>query len=318
MERLQVELADPCFGDGKVCASDHAELINSAKTARRGRGRASDRPRQAPARRLQESIAAGMNQSARPSSSATCAAPPGSARRLETGPQVVGSRAARPPLRKAELDQHLRPLAGSICSSSARLRYPTAASAAPSARERSAARRSVETERVGLRGDAEEVPPHPPAARRPPAAPQRPSDARRLVRPHRASRRRRCGRPGGRTRADPPAGGGRAERVRQRPDQVRCFHAGVHRRVAQLGPVAEDRGRAEEGKRIRRQASETKRDGARNAPAPISSRQGTCSANRAGSLPCKRVQHRAHEERVSQAAISRAAQKASSGARPCS
>ena len=51
-----------------------------------------------------------MTQSARPSSSATAQRLERSAQKLETGPQVVDRcRAVRPPLRQAELDEHVRP-----------------------------------------------------------------------------------------------------------------------------------------------------------------------------------------------------------------
>ena len=65
---------------------------------------------------------------------------------LETGAQVLDrSRAVRPPLRQAELDEHLRPRSRISLLVERALRYPTAASAAPWASERSAAWRSVET-----------------------------------------------------------------------------------------------------------------------------------------------------------------------------
>ena len=87
-------------------------------------------------------------------------------------------------------------------------------------------------------------------------------------------------------------GGGRTK--------LACLHAGEGGRVAQLGPVAEDRGRAQKGKR---HAAAGERGGARpreKRPAPpISSRWGMCSAVGAGSLPCNRVEHRADEERIS-------------------
>ncbi len=86
-------------------------------------------------------------------------------------------------------------------------------------------------------------------------------------------------------------GGGRTK--------LACFHAGESGRVAQLGPVAEDRGRAEEGKRLRLQASEAKPDGARNALRSDFQQTGHLLGGRAGSLPRNRVEHRAHEERIS-------------------
>src|SRR5918994_6358970 len=47
--------------------------------------------------------------------------------------------------------------------------------------------------------------------------------------------------------------------------QLACSHTGKRGHVAQRGPVAEDRGRAEEGSRIGRQARKAKPDGARHA-----------------------------------------------------
>ena len=77
-----------------------------------------------------------------------------------------------------------------------------------------------------------------------------------------------------------------------------CFYAGERGRVAQFGPVAEDRGRAQEGKRLRRQAGEAKPDDARNALRPDLQQTGHLLGSRAGSLPCNRVEHRADEERI--------------------
>ena len=86
-------------------------------------------------------------------------------------------------------------------------------------------------------------------------------------------------------------GGGRTK--------LACFHAGESGRVAQLGAVAEDRGRAEEGKRLRLQASEAKPDVARNALRSDLRQTVHVLGGRAGSFPCNRVEHRADEERIS-------------------
>ena len=77
------------------------------------------------------------------------------------------------------------------------------------------------------------------------------------------------------------------------------FHVGESGRLAQLGPVAEDRGRAEEGKRLRLQASKAKPDDARNALRSDFQQTGHLLGRRAGSLPGNRVEHRADEERIS-------------------
>jgi hypothetical protein len=88
-------------------------------------------------------------------------------------------------------------------------------------------------------------------------------------------------------------GGGRTKLAR--------FHAGEGGRVAQLRPVAEDRGRAQERKRLRLQASEAKPDGARDALRADFEEAGHVLDGRVGSLPCHRFEHRADEERVSYA-----------------
>ena len=86
-------------------------------------------------------------------------------------------------------------------------------------------------------------------------------------------------------------GGGRAE--------LACRHAGESGRVAQLDPVAEDRGRTEEGKRLLRQASEAKSDIAGNALGSDVRQTVHVLGGRAGSLPCNRIEHRDDEERIS-------------------
>jgi hypothetical protein len=85
---------------------------------------------------------------------------------------------------------------------------------------------------------------------------------------------------------------------RGRRTKFACFHAGKRGRVAQLGPVAEDRRRAEQGKRPGGQASEAKPDRARNALRADLQQTGHVLGGRAGSLPGDRVEHRAKEERI--------------------
>ena len=68
--------------------------------------------------------------------------------------------------------------------------------------------------------------------------------------------------------------------------------------MAQLGPVAEDRGRAQKGKRLGRQAREAKPDHARNALPSDFQQMRDVLGGRRGSLPCNRVEHRADEERI--------------------
>src|SRR5262245_29121374 len=90
-----------------------------------------------------------------------------------------------------------------------------------------------------------------------------------------------------------------------KPDQRRggwtelaFFQAGESGGMAQLASVAEDRGRAEEGKRLRLQAGEAKPDDARNALSPDLEQTGSVLGGRTDSLPCNRVENRADEERI--------------------
>jgi hypothetical protein len=76
------------------------------------------------------------------------------------------------------------------------------------------------------------------------------------------------------------------------------LHAGEGGRVAQLGPIAQDRCRAEEGERPRRQASEAKPDGTRYAVSPDFQQAGYVFDARAGSLPRHCVEHRVDKERI--------------------
>ncbi len=91
----------------------------------------------------------------------------------------------------------------------------------------------------------------------------------------------------------------KADKCGGRRTKLAWFDAGESGRVAQLGPVAEDRGGAEQGKRFRLQASEAKRDGSRNALRRDLQQTGHVLGGRAGPLPCNRVEHRADEERIS-------------------
>jgi hypothetical protein len=80
--------------------------------------------------------------------------------------------------------------------------------------------------------------------------------------------------------------------------KLTCFHAGERRRVAQLDPVAQDRGRAEQGQRLRPQPSEAKPDHPGNALRTDLQQTRRVLGGRAGSLPCDRVEHRADKEWV--------------------
>ena len=215
---------------------------------------------------------------------------------------MVGrGRAVRPPLRKAELDEHLRPRnridllgerAGEISDRG------LGRALGERALGRLAERR--DHERVVLWGDAEQVP-------------------RRTLRPRAGLEQQLSGRA---VRSvsfdhierlvDGAADDGVEELERiLAPEEVKpnecgggrtklaCAHAREGGRVAQLGPVAEDRRRAEEGKRFRRQASKAKPDRARNALRSDFQQTGHLLGRRAGSLPGNRVEHRADEERIS-------------------
>ena len=303
MERIQIELVDPCFGDG---------------VGLRVRPRRADQLRQEQlvevrialpidlVKRLLEDRKGISDPVHEPERAAELerdrTAPRRVGEELETGAQVVGrSRAVRPPLREAELDKHLRP------RSRINLLVERAGEISDRGLGRALGERALgrlaerrDHERVGPWGDAEEVP--------------------------RRTLRRRAGLEqqfGGRAvrgvsfdhierLVDGAADDGVEELERiLAPQEVKpneggggrtklaCFHAGERGRVAQLGPVAEDRGSAEEGKRLRRQASEAKPDGARNALRSDFQQTGHLLGGRAGSLPCNRVEHRADEERIS-------------------
>ena len=302
VERIQVKLADPCFGDGiglrvpprradqlrqeqlvEVRIFLPIELVERLLEDRKGIPDPVREPERA----------------AQLERDRTAPRPVGE--ELESGAQVVGrSRAVRPPLRKAELDQHLRPR-GRI-----KLLLERAGEISDRGLGRALGERALgrlaerrDHERVGLWGDAEEVPRRTLRQRAGAeqqlsgravrgvsfhdierlvdgAADDRVEELERILAPQEVKANER--------------GGGRTK--------LACFHSGESGRVAQLGPVAEDRGRAQEGKRLRRQASEAKPNGARNALRPDFQQTGHLLASRAGSFPRNRVQHRADEERI--------------------
>src|SRR5262245_38194309 len=199
-----------------------------------------------------------VTQSARPSSSATAPRRVGSAR--SSRPARRWSAAAGPFVRRSAKPSSTSTsarTAGSLCSSSARLRYPTAASAAPWASERSAAWRSVETTNESACGATRR---RCPAALSggAPASSNRSAAARLLGVAFDHVERL----------VDGAADDGVEELKRilapeeVKPNECRgsqtelaCFDACKRGRVAQIGPVAEDRDRADEGKRLGRQAS---------------------------------------------------------------
>ena len=86
--------------------------------------------------------------------------------------------------------------------------------------------------------------------------------------------------------------------MRRPPDQARLLPRRRARPRGAARSVAEDRGRAEERERLGLQAGEAKPDGASNAQRSHFQQTGRVLGGRAGSLPCNRVQHGAHEERV--------------------
>jgi hypothetical protein len=215
---------------------------------------------------------------------------------------VVGrGRAVRPPLRQAELDQHLRP------RSRIKLLVECAGEISDRGFGRPLGERALgrlaerrDHERVGLRGDAEEVP-------------------RRTLRLRAGLEQQFSGRAVGGVslnhieRLIDGAADDRVEELERivaaeevkpnecggRRTKLACLHAGERGRAAQLGPVAEDRGRAEKGKRLRLQAREAKPDRAGNALRPDLKQTGHVLGSWAGSFACNRVEHRADEERIS-------------------
>ena len=111
MERIQVELADRCLGDGiglrvppgRADQLRHQQLVKVRISLRSTSSSARSMTARASAiRSVNHSSAAQLERD--------LTAPPGVGEELETGAQVVGRcRAVRPPLPKAELDQHLCP-----------------------------------------------------------------------------------------------------------------------------------------------------------------------------------------------------------------
>ena len=111
VERVKVKLADRCLGDGIGLRMPPRRAEQPGQQPLVCPHLGSGRPRRGLARRPERaSSIRSVNQSARPSSSATSPRRAGSARSFQACPQVVGcGRAVRPPLRSAELDKHLSP-----------------------------------------------------------------------------------------------------------------------------------------------------------------------------------------------------------------
>ena len=303
VERIQVELADRCFGDGiglrvpprRADELRHEQLVEVRISL----------PIDLVKRLLEDGK--GIRDPVRePERAAQLerdrAAPRRVGEELETGAQVVGrSRAVRPPLRKAELDQHLCPR-GRIDLLVERAGEISDRGLGRALGERALGRLAErrDHERVGPWGDAEQVPGR--TLRRRAGLEQQLSGRavrgvsfdhiERLVDGAADDGVEELERILATEEVEPNEGGGGRTKLA-------CFHAGERGRVAQLGPVAEDRGRAEEGQRLRRQASEAKPDDARNALRADLQQTGHVLGGRAGSLPCNRVEHRADEERIS-------------------
>ena len=299
MERIQVELADRCFGDRiglrvpprRADQLPHEQLVE-VRIALPVRSR----------KRLLEDCKGirdpVVNQSARPARARPRSAATGRRgardRRAGGRPQPGRSSAApqgraRPAPPPARPDRSARRARG--------VRYPTAASAAPWASERSAAWRRRDHERVGLWGDAKEVP-------------------RRTLRRRAGLEQQLSGRAVRGVSFDhverlvDGAADDRVEELERilAPEEVEPNEAAAagpsspastpaRAAAAQLGPVAEDRGRAEEasasgGRRARRSRPREKRPALRFPAAGARTRRSGCS------LPCNRVQHRADEERI--------------------
>ncbi len=303
MERIQVELADRCFGDGiglrvpprRADELRHEQLVEVRIAL----------PIHLVERLLED--CKGIRDPVREPERAAeferdRAAPRRVGEELDTGAQVLGrSRAVRPPLRQAELDEHLRPRSriGLLVERAGEISDRGLGCALGERALRRLAERR-DHERVGLRGDAEEVP-------------------RRLLRRRAGLEQQLSGQAVGGVSFDhierlvncaADDGVEELERIlatkEVKPNEggggrtkLACFHAGKRGRVAQRGPVAEDRGRAEEGQRLMRQAGEAKPDGSRNALRADLQQPGHLLSGRAGSLPCNRVEHRADEERIS-------------------
>ena len=303
MERVQVKLVDPCFGDGtglrvpprradelrqellvEVRISGPVDLVERLLEDRNG---ISD-----PVREVESAAQLERDRTA----------PRRVGEALETGAQMVDRRrAVRASLRKAELDEQLRPRSRiDLLLERAAQKSDRGFGCALGERTLGRLAERRDHERVGPGGHAEEVPRRT-LGQGSGAEKQFSGGAVRGVSFHDIERL-----------VDGAADDGVEELERiLTPEQVKpdkdgggrtelaCSHAGESGRVAQHGPVAEDRGRSEEGKRLRRQAREAKPDGARNALRPYFQQTGHVLGGRAGSLPCNRVEHRVHEERIS-------------------
>jgi hypothetical protein len=255
VERIQVELTDRCFGDGiglrvpprRVDQLRHQPLVEVRITL------PIDLVKRPP------EDGKGISDPVRePECTAELerdrAAPRRVGEELETGAEVVGrGRAVRPPLRQAELDQHL------CARSRIKLLGERAAEVCDRGVGRALGERALgrlaerrDDERVGPWGNAEEVP-------------------RRALRPGAGLEQQFSGRAVGGVslnhveRLIDGAADDRVEELERilaaeqvkpnecggRRTKLACLHAGERGRAAQLGPVAEGRGRTKESKRLR-------------------------------------------------------------------
>jgi hypothetical protein len=302
-ERIEIELLDPCFGDGvglRVRPGGADQLrqeqlveVRIALPIDLAKGLLED-CKGIPGPVREPKRAAELERDR--------AAPRPVGEELETGAQVVGrSRAVRPPLRKAELNKHLRPRSRiHVLGERAAQKSDRGLGRALGERALGRLAERRDHERVGLWGHAEEV-------RRRTLSwyavllQELSGQAVRSVSFNHIERL-----------VDGPADDGVEELERilaqeeVKPNEGRggrtklaCPHAGERGRVAQFRPVAEDRRRAEEGKRLRRQASEAKPDVASNTLRSDLWQTVHVLGGRAGSLACNRLEHRADEERIS-------------------
>ena len=302
MERIQVERADRCFGDGigLLVPPRRADQLRQEQLVEVGISLPIDL-----VKRLLEDGEGIGDPVGEPQRTAELerdrAAPCGVGEELEAGAQVVGrGRAVRPPLRKAELDQHLGPhrRIGLLVQRPGQIPdrgLGRALGQGPLGRP--AQRRDHEP--VGPRGDAQQVPRHTLRRR---AGPDQQLGGRavrgvslhhveRLVDRapnHRVEELQRILTP---QQVEPNQYGRRRAKLAR-------LHTGQRRRVAQLGPVAEDRGRPQHGQRLRPQPGQPKPDRARNALRPDLQQPRHLLDGRAGPLPRHRVEHRADEQRI--------------------
>ena len=154
VERIQLELADRCFGQGIGLRAPpgRADELRQEQLVEVWVALPIDL-----VERLLEDFEGIGDPVREPERAAELerdrAAPRPVGKELETGAQVVGrGRPVRPPLRTAELDQHLRPCGRIDVLIERAGEIADAASAAPWASERSAAWRSVETRNESARG----------------------------------------------------------------------------------------------------------------------------------------------------------------------